>query len=167
MKVIIHEGERFGKLTVICRTSQPHSHRNWWWCECDCGGWIDCEASLLRKGNNKSCGCLSKRKNRDDDNKSRHPLYNVWQMIYSRCYRLTCKEYKYYGGRGITMCETWRSDFWAFVNDMGPKPDGHNHERMYSVDRVDNDGNYEPSNVKWSTAKEQMNNTRVSKKAKT
>ena len=87
---------------------------------------------------------------------TKHPEYNTWyQMIY-RCYNPKCKAYKHYGGRGIRVCSRWKACFNNFLVDMGTRPKG------YSIDRVDNDGNYELSNCRWATIKEQQDNSRKS-----
>lgn len=83
-----------------------------------------------------------------------HPLYVVWRGMKDRCGRKGNKAYKHYGGRGVKVCERWRNDFWAFVEDMGERPEG------ASLDRIDNNGDYEPGNVRWASQKEQCRNRR-------
>ncbi len=85
------------------------------------------------------------------------PEYTLWRNIKDRCLNKKNKSYKYYGGRGISICELWVNDFSAFLNDVGPRRGKH-----LSLDRIDNNGNYEPGNVRWATHKTQMNNTRLS-----
>ncbi len=87
-----------------------------------------------------------------------HPLYQAWQAMRRRCFNLNTRDYKYYGGRGITVCERW-NDFLLFVQDMGPKP-----TPKHELDRKDNDGPYSPDNCKWSTRFEQLQNTRRNRK---
>lgn len=84
------------------------------------------------------------------------PLYRTWVSIKTRCFNPNAANYQYYGGRGITMCDEWRDSFEAFALAVGPKPDG------TSIDRIDNDGNYQPGNVRWATHSEQMRNRRTS-----
>lgn len=88
--------------------------------------------------------------------RKQHPLYNTWRTMRQRCFRKTYKNYSSYGGRGITICERW-DEFWAFVEDMGDKPDG------TSLERIDNDKGYSKENCRWATFAEQNRNTRNSR----
>ncbi len=105
-------------------------------------------AGSLKSGNTKACGCLHK-----THGMSEHPLYSVWGQMKERCQKPTNQAYKNYGGRGISVCERWES-FENFLFDIGIPPKG------LTLERMDNDGNYEPGNCKWATRSEQRANQR-------
>lgn len=109
-----------------------------------------------------SCAAKARPRRRGEANanwrggKTQHPLYKVYVDMIGRCTRLSHHAYARYGGRGITVCERWRADFWAFVADVGDRPDG------MSIDRIDNDRGYEPGNVRWADDSTQAKNRRPS-----
>lgn len=89
-----------------------------------------------------------------EQSKSNHPLYSTWRQMKRRCSDVKFKDYPHYGGRGIRVCDAWLNDFWSFASYMGPRPEGR------TLDRIDNDGNYEPGNVGWGTKAQQNANKR-------
>jgi len=130
-------------------------------CECDCGIIKDVIIKNLKSGVSKNCGCVRNKKTSERNFK--HGLrftkiWSVWSGMKHRCYNKKARQYKDYGGRGISVCDEWRDSFIDFFNAVGAVPNGK------SLDRIDNDGNYEPSNVKWSTHKEQSRNRRSNHK---
>lgn len=155
-------GAKFGRWTVIDPDAgRSKSGNRLVLCKCDCGNEGLVVAAKLKNGWSSSCGCFSADNQRDLHLKhgySKTPTYNTWLKIRDRCLNPNCPKYPDYGGRGITVCERWQS-FDNFLADMGEKP----HPNV-SIDRINNDGNYEPGNCRWATAKEQANNRRVARK---
>jgi len=152
-------GQKFGRLTVIEEAGRKNGHRMWL-CNCECGKALNVPSHSLTSGNTKSCGCFNIDTiiNRNlKHGMSKHPLYEKWIKICSRCNKLTDTRYQYYGGRGISVCERW-SYFPNFAKDMGLPP-----SPTHSIDRIDNDGNYEPTNCQWATHKTQCRNRRSNK----
>lgn len=154
-KFIDLSGERYGRLTVIERVGTMSGHPLWE-CKCDCGKHTKATTTNLRSGAIVSCGCYNSDVNgRRTHGKSRTRLYSIWKGMRRRCNKETDRSFKGYGGRGITVCKEW-DKFEAF--QKWSIENGYNDN--LSIDRIDTNGNYEPSNCKWSTAKEQNNNKR-------
>lgn len=156
-------GQKFGRLTVIENAGSNARGSALWKCCCDCGNEIVAEARLLRSGNTKSCGCLKKDiqrkrmiKKNTTHNERYTRLYRTWAHMIWRCENPNAGAYPLYGGRGISVCREWRESFEDFRD--WARRSGYND--TLSIDRIDVDGNYEPSNCRWITLDEQQNNKR-------
>lgn len=156
-------GQRFGRLLVIERSGSTEQGRACWICKCDCGEITVKQGKLLLNGHCKSCGCgeyENRVRNCTSHRLSDTRLYNVWQGMKQRCYYPKYKNYHNYGGRGVLVCDEWRNDFKAFYDWAM----SHGYADGLSIDRIDNDKGYSPSNCRWATAHEQRLNQQPRKK---
>lgn len=151
-------GKKYGRLTVLGRDyTIIHTHAHWR-CLCECGNEVTIRGTSIRQGDYVSCGCYRRDRGADMMTKHEmyyHPSYQTWNHMMTRCYNEKCEDYPDYGGRGIEVCERWH-DVRLFCEDMGERPKG------LSIDRIDVNGNYEPSNCRWATDEIQVNNRRNS-----
>jgi len=150
-------GQRFGRLVALRPNGKANDGATRWLCQCDCGASHTIRIDHLRNGKTRSCGCLSIRHGHTVIGK-RHPLYSTWCGMLARCGNPNHRQYKDYGGRGIKVCERWQHDFTAFLFDVGERPLGR------VLERIDNNGDYEPNNVCWATRKESAANKRSRKR---
>lgn len=160
-RIEIRPGDEYGRLTILREVSAKSSGKQVqrsFECRCECGVVKEYRLYMLRNGNTRSCGCLA----RDvagagmrTHGLSHTDEYGIWQGMLNRCNKSFDSAYSHYGVRGISVCERW-SSFESFYGDMGPRP-----SPKHSIDRVNNDGNYEPGNCRWATSKEQARNKRV------
>ena len=142
-------GKNFGRLTALYRLHNHHRKGTYWLCACDCGNLTEVYLSNLQNGKTKSCRCLNHEPTNIKHGKCNTRLYNIYCAMKNRCYNKNYKRYKDYGARGIVVCQEWKDDFMSFYNwamDNSYRDD-------LTIDRIDVNGNYEPSNCKWSTAK--------------
>lgn len=154
-------GQQFGRLKVIEYVGTKNNHAAWK-CECECGNECIKSSKQLLTNGVKSCGCLLTEvtiARSTIHEMSNTKIYQTWVRIKQRCFDLNFIGYDYYGGRGITVCDEWQNDFVAFYNHVSKLE--HFGEDGYSLDRINNDGNYEPGNVRWATPKEQARNKRT------
>ena len=160
MKKLDIVGQKFNRLLVLSESlERTNTGKVQFKCKCDCGNIIISIGSKLKSGWTKSCGCLQKETisgmsiSNSTHKQSKTNLYTIWASMKARCYNKKYECYERYGGRGIVVCDEWKNSFENFKRDIGEKPG-----KDYSIDRIDFDGNYEPSNCKWSTRTEQENN---------
>lgn len=154
-------GQRFRRLLVISEAGRNQYKAVLWLCRCDCGNESTTTTYLLRSGKATSCGCWKREvpgtwSLKHGQSKTR--LYKTWRSMVRRVTEPTYPDYPHYGGRGISVCDQWRVSFEAFARDMGPT-----YSEGLTLDRIDNDGNYEPGNCRWATAIEQARNKRTNR----
>lgn len=158
-------GFRFGKLTAVAPAGYKAGGMVWD-CVCDCANWTKVYGRNLRLGRTKSCGCA--RAESISANVATHGQarrgkitseFRIWRAMHERCANPLHNSYRYYGARGISVCTSWQ-EFSAFYLDMGSRP-----SKAHSIDRINVDGNYDPSNCRWATAVQQRANRRDSRMA--
>ena len=150
-------GQKFGRLTVKLFAGRNERKVRLWHCSCICGGDKITSTGSLTHGKARSCGCLKRESSALKATKhglSYHKLYRRWHSMLQRCENPKDDAYKNYGGRGINVCERWHN-IKHFISDVGPLP-----SPLLTIDRVNNDGDYEPSNFRWATRKQQSANKR-------
>ena len=155
-------GKKQGRLTVVGFLGLNWQHSATWLCRCECGGETVTTTGELNRGGERgptmSCGCLQRESAAETfttHGMTGTPEHAAWCDMKSRCTNPNAGEWKRYGARGIAVCDRWLHSFDVFLADMGPRP-----SPDHSLDREDSDGNYEPSNCRWATKKEQQRNRR-------
>lgn len=165
-RIVIEIGQIFGRWTVkntdLSRINSKNELIHYLLVECECGVIKEVIAHSLRRGASKSCGCLQKdwaksNKSGVTHGRTRTSIYNIWRTMVKRCNDPSSTNYPNYGGRGIKVCDRWLNSFENFLADMGERP------QNLSLDRINNDGNYELSNCRWTNNIIQSRNTRSNK----
>lgn len=167
--IIARVGHTFGRWLVLRYSHSEKIKRityDYWLCRCSCGTERPVAAPSLIAGKSRSCGCLQKETAATlltthgtfQSGQKKTSEYIAWQHMLGRCLNPTIPEYRNYGARGISICVRWRSSFKHFLDDMGLKP-----SPKHSLERINNNGNYEPANCKWDTRHNQQRNKRTNR----
>lgn len=152
-------GQKYGKLYVVEKTKEKTKKGDYKYrCICDCGNEVLVVGANLKNNHSKTCGCSRSTISKGYRNKNIR-IYNIYQNMKQRCYDKNAKSYKNYGARGIIVCKEWLEDYELFYNWAI----NNGYKNNLSIDRVDVNGNYEPSNCRWATREQQANNTRNSR----
>ena len=164
-KIIDLTGQRFGRLVALALVPKEIKHdttrQAFWLCQCDCGNKHISGSKSLRNGDTRSCGCITKERLTKHGGYGTR-LYGIFDKMKSRCNNINSKDYKNYGGRGIKVCDEWQDDTNGFINFYNWAINNGYQDNL-SIDRINNDGNYEPDNCRWTDAVTQSNNRRTSK----
>lgn len=157
-KFIDISGNRYGFLTVVYHDKEESKRKGktLWMCKCDCGNYKHCESHSLRIGKTVSCGCRRTDRPHVTHGKTGTEIYQKWQSMKGRCNNPNFPHYSYYGGRGISVCKEWENDFTAFYNWSMEN----GYKQGLSIDRIDFNGNYEPTNCRWIPLAAQQRNKR-------
>lgn len=158
MKTLDLIGQRFGSL-VVAERAEMRGGESYWRCACDCGRSVVVRGRNLKSKNTGSCGCVQKKRSASASRvhsacigRKTSPEYRSWQSMIARCENPNYHHFHRYGGRGIRVCASWRKSFPVFLADMGRRPSG------TTLDRIDNDGSYEPGNCRWASRLVQRHN---------
>lgn len=154
-------GQRFGRLAVVERAGSDSGRNALWLCKCDCGNTKTIAGYRMLRGTTSSCGCVrreQKQRQLFKHGMTNTRLFGIWRGMLTRCSNPQDRRWPNYGGRGIYVCNEWQQSFQAFYEWAI----GHGYGESLSIDRIDNDGNYEPGNCRWATPYEQVHNRRPS-----